>query len=125
MNNTVALGSNMSLPTSGNLGIIVGESGVYAVGAGLRQSSTPNATDLLLALTVNGTVIEEGCYLTYDGGGTILDGMQWAANSPGMLCNAGDIIGFKIIDQTDAGVAGTWVGSTNGAHSYLKAVKVA
>ena len=125
MNNIVALGSNMSLPTSGNVGIIVGEAGVYAAGAGVRQSSTPNATDLLLALTVNGTVIEEGNYLMYDGGGTILDGVQWQCTSPGLLCNAGDIIGFKILDQSDTGAGSTWVGSTNGAHSYLKAVKVA
>lgn len=121
---TVALGSGISLPTSGDAGFVVANPGVYTFGFGLRPPSTPNATDLLTRILVNGSVVECGNYLTYDGGGTILYGMQMQQSSAGLLLNSGDLVSPSVADQAGTGAGGTWVGESTGSHCYMKIMKV-
>jgi hypothetical protein len=125
------LGSGITLPVSGNAGLIVGSSGLYTVSYGLRMSSTANATDVYPGIAVNGTVQETSTTFMYDGGGTLLNGGQFSMSSGSVLCTAGDLLSPWMGVQSGGGGSGltgaggsSWNGDSSGSRAFFKVAKL-
>lgn len=113
---TVALGSGISLPTSGNSGFIVATAGLYTFGYGLVVPSLSGTVNGSAAIHVNGTIVEKGESSIYTGGGVITN-YRTSMTSAGLLLQAGDLVGGTNPFNNIAGESG-------GAGSYMKIAKI-